>query len=154
MGIRRRSEVLFWTGKLCILELFPFSQNGKAHFSLERVFFSASPFGWRRLLFLKYRIVHSAKLATALIVFGVWSTCFNACKVTTRFTLVNAHFVSWLFHSGTERLGVSFKTFEQLSGLWISILHRIWRVWKAKGTSDYNTRTKFLLHLNNDKTSD
>ncbi|KAJ7373519.1 hypothetical protein OS493_011119 [Desmophyllum pertusum] len=35
--------------------------------------------------------------------------------------------------SGPESLGVAFKTFEQLSGLWISVMHRIWRVWKAKG---------------------
>ncbi|XP_074638005.1 uncharacterized protein LOC141896617 isoform X3 [Acropora palmata] len=35
--------------------------------------------------------------------------------------------------SGPENLGVAFKTFEQLSGLWISVMHRIWRVWKAKG---------------------
>jgi hypothetical protein len=39
-GIRRSLEVLFLTGKLCILEEFlvDFSQNGNAHFSLESVY--------------------------------------------------------------------------------------------------------------------
>ena len=40
----------------------------------------------------------------------------------------------FFYNVGPETLGVAFKTFEQLSGLWISVMHRIWRVWKAKGT--------------------
>ena len=43
-------------------------------------------------------------------------------------------FISLFYNVGPETLGVAFKTFEQLSGLWISVMHRIWRVWKAKGT--------------------
>lgn len=43
----------------------------------------------------------------------------------------NSNFLS--SNLGPESLGVAFKTFEQLSGLWISVMHRIWRVWKAKG---------------------
>ncbi|XP_032240496.2 mucin-3A isoform X2 [Nematostella vectensis] len=51
-------------------------------------------------------------------------------------------------NSGPESLGVSFKTFERLSRLWISILHRIWRVWKAKGAKRvmHSIANRLVLH--------